>query len=144
MTTGTGTCKLCSQELVIELFPEDFDEATSSSVGDAQAQSAPDDLMLAVLSGGSVPSSSPATSILSQSLSNKLSATFFHRPKLTTPRQCLLDESPLISSTGTCPSCNTPILTPTPSPQILTTYTNEGGHQPHLDIHPLITEETYL
>lgn len=29
---------------MIELFPEDFDEATSSSVG--VAQSAPDDLML--------------------------------------------------------------------------------------------------
>lgn len=37
-------CRSCEQPLVIELDPESFDEATSSSVG--QASSAPDDLLL--------------------------------------------------------------------------------------------------
>lgn len=40
------TCKICSQELKVELQPDDFDEATSSAVGGA-GQTAPDDLMLA-------------------------------------------------------------------------------------------------
>ncbi|TVY92452.1 hypothetical protein LAWI1_G000494 [Lachnellula willkommii] len=39
------TCKICAQELKIELEPDDFDEATSSTVGAGQI--APDDLLLA-------------------------------------------------------------------------------------------------
>ncbi|EPE27824.1 hypothetical protein GLAREA_04615 [Glarea lozoyensis ATCC 20868] len=38
------TCRLCSQDLTIELDVEDFDEATSSSVG--VSQKTPDDLLL--------------------------------------------------------------------------------------------------
>lgn len=38
------TCKLCSQELKIELDDDSFDEATSSAVG--VSHSAPDDLLL--------------------------------------------------------------------------------------------------
>ncbi|TVY30499.1 putative esterase [Lachnellula hyalina] len=38
------TCKICAQELKIELEPDDFDEATSSTVG--AGQTAPDDLLL--------------------------------------------------------------------------------------------------
>jgi hypothetical protein len=38
-------CKICSQELKVELEPEDFDEATSSAVG-GEVSSAPDDLLL--------------------------------------------------------------------------------------------------
>jgi hypothetical protein len=40
-----AVCKVCSQPLVVELDPESFDEATSSSVG--EASTAPDDLLLA-------------------------------------------------------------------------------------------------
>ncbi|KAG9242355.1 hypothetical protein BJ878DRAFT_516004 [Calycina marina] len=40
-----STCKTCSQELIIELDPEDFDEATSSAAG-GQPSSVPDDLFL--------------------------------------------------------------------------------------------------
>jgi hypothetical protein len=37
-------CRICEQNLVIELDPESFDEATASTVG--QAATAPDDLLL--------------------------------------------------------------------------------------------------
>lgn len=75
--------------------------------------------------------------------------------------QCLLDQSSAITSTLTCPSCtsylpsNTPggssssssaaaqSLPPTPV-TILTTYTNEGGIQPSLDIYPSLAEESFL
>ncbi|KAH8596389.1 hypothetical protein B0O99DRAFT_114927 [Bisporella sp. PMI_857] len=40
-----ATCKVCSQELIIELDPEDFNEATSSAAG-GSASSVPDDLLL--------------------------------------------------------------------------------------------------
>lgn len=58
-------------------------------------------------------------------------------------RQCLLDESPQIFPTLTCPSCKTHLSTSQP-PQVLTRYHNEGGLQENLDIFPLIKEEAYL
>lgn len=58
-------------------------------------------------------------------------------------RQCLLDESPKIFPTLSCPSCNTH-LSSSQSPQVLTRYHNEGGIQDSLDIFPLIKEEAYL
>jgi len=39
------SCKICSQELKVELEPDEFDEATSSAVG-GDGSSAPDDLLL--------------------------------------------------------------------------------------------------
>ena len=59
------------------------------------------------------------------------------------PRQCLLDESPQIVPTLTCPSCTTHLSTSQP-PQVLTTYHNEGGIQSNLDIYHLVKEEAYL
>lgn len=58
-------------------------------------------------------------------------------------RQCLLDESPQIFPSLTCPSCSTQ-LSSSESPQVLTRYHNEGGIQDNLDIFPLIREEAYL
>lgn len=43
-----AVCKACEQPLVLELDPEDFDEATSSAVG-GQPSSVPDDLELPCL-----------------------------------------------------------------------------------------------
>lgn len=74
-------------------------------------------------------------------------------------RQCLLDQSPEVSISLKCPSCHVSLISTPPGPsatnrvyppghptvsQILTHYTNEGGIQENLDIHPLITEEAYL
>ena len=58
-------------------------------------------------------------------------------------RQCLLDESPKIFPSLTCPSCSTHLSSSQP-PQVLTRYHNEGGIQDSLDIFPLIKEEAYL
>lgn len=58
-------------------------------------------------------------------------------------RQCLLDESPKIFPTRTCPSCSSHLSTSQP-PQVLTRYHNEGGLQDNLDVFPLIKEEAYL
>lgn len=70
--------------------------------------------------------------------------------------QCLLDQSPTISLSLTCPSCSTYLPTNTPGPsatnQFLPTtqsnpipaiYTSEGGAS-ELDILPLLTEEAFL
>lgn len=40
-----ATCKLCNQDLVLELDPDDFDEATSSSAGGSNS-SVPDDVQI--------------------------------------------------------------------------------------------------
>ncbi|KAF2835193.1 hypothetical protein M501DRAFT_471518 [Patellaria atrata CBS 101060] len=53
--------------------------------------------------------------------------------------QCLLDAY----QTPTCPSCSTPLTSPS-SPKIPCTLHNEGGLQRNLDILPLLTEESYL
>ncbi|KAK4176729.1 hypothetical protein QBC36DRAFT_213326 [Triangularia setosa] len=79
--------------------------------------------------------------------------------------QCLLDQSPTVALSLTCPSCNTylpsnlssssgsgsgsgsstnPFMSTSQSVQILTTYTNEGGMQENLNILPHLTEEAYL
>ncbi|KAG0652364.1 hypothetical protein D0Z07_1122 [Hyphodiscus hymeniophilus] len=105
-----STCKVCEQDLTIELDPEDFDEATSSFAG-GSSTTVPDDLQLSC-------------------------GCHFHW-------QCLLDESPKIFPTLTCPSCNNRLSTSQP-PQVLTRYHNEGGVQDNLDIFPLIEEEAYL
>src|ERR1044071_2752639 len=77
---------------------------------------------------------------------------------LTLPRQCLLDQSPQIALSLSCPSCSTYLPQNNPSGAsstnpfrptsqenpILTTYTNEGGTQTDLDILPILTEEAFL
>ncbi|GAP85837.1 putative ring finger-like protein [Rosellinia necatrix] len=71
--------------------------------------------------------------------------------------QCLLDQSADVTTSLTCPSCQSalagngagPSATSSSFPRasgasILTRYTNEGGVQEGLDILPAITEEAYL
>ncbi|KAL2149118.1 hypothetical protein VTH82DRAFT_8466 [Thermothelomyces myriococcoides] len=71
--------------------------------------------------------------------------------------QCLLDKSPTVARTLSCPSCNSYLpsngigasssSSSTPAsanPVILTHYTNEGGVDPSLDIYPSLAEEAYL
>lgn len=55
--------------------------------------------------------------------------------------QCLLDLAPTVTTTLRCPSCNTPLATPTSI--IPATYTSEGGPS-SLDLLPLLTEEAFL
>lgn len=55
--------------------------------------------------------------------------------------QCLLDLAPTVTATLRCPSCNTPLATPTST--IPATYTSEGGPS-SLDLLPLLTEEAFL
>ena len=57
-------------------------------------------------------------------------------------RQCLLNAYTIT----TCPSCSSSISHPDASgtPQVLVTYTNEGGVQENLDLLPLLSEESYL
>ncbi|RFU28701.1 hypothetical protein B7463_g7634, partial [Scytalidium lignicola] len=112
-------CKICSQDLILELDPEDFDEATSSVAGGSNTLF-PDDIQIIQC------------------------GCHFHW-------QCLLDESPKIISTFSCPACNTNLLSPTSSSaqsldgvSLLTRYHNEGGIQENLDIMPLVKEEAYL
>ncbi|KAL2132362.1 hypothetical protein VTI74DRAFT_3903 [Chaetomium olivicolor] len=119
----TETCKACHDPLVLTLDPDDS--------GD-EGQTVPDDLHLPC-------------------------GCHFHW-------QCLIDQSSsILSSSLLCPSCHNPLsATPfsaggssssssappnpltTPPVPILTTYTNEGGVQPSLDIYPTLLEESYL
>ncbi|KAF2487171.1 hypothetical protein BDY17DRAFT_4782 [Neohortaea acidophila] len=57
--------------------------------------------------------------------------------------QCLLDSYEL----SKCPHCSTEIVSSPPSTsqqQIIVNLTNEGGYQEHIDIFPLLQEESYL
>ncbi|KAH6713042.1 hypothetical protein BKA61DRAFT_484022 [Leptodontidium sp. MPI-SDFR-AT-0119] len=117
-------CRSCEQPLVIELDPESFDEATSSSVG--QASSAPDDLLLRC-------------------------GCHFHwqclldeSPEIALSLACPACQNSIVS-TAPGPSATNSMVPPTsPQPQVITRYHNEGGIQENLDILPLITEEAYL
>lgn len=116
-------CRLCSQELIVELDADSFDEATSSSVG--QASSAPDDLLLRC-------------------------GCHFHwqclldeSPQIALDLACPSCQNSIVS-TAAGPSATNHITSAAPEPQIITKYHNEGGIQENLDILPLITEEAYL
>ncbi|KAK3995742.1 hypothetical protein QBC44DRAFT_259004 [Cladorrhinum sp. PSN332] len=111
-----ATCKVCSDPLTLTLDPEES--------GD-EGQVVPDDLTL------------PCN-------------CHFHW-------QCLLDQASTVAISLKCPSCDTYLPSTPPGPsstnaflssnsssQILTTYTNEGGIQPDLDILPVLTEEAFL
>ncbi|KAG9234801.1 hypothetical protein BJ875DRAFT_460656 [Amylocarpus encephaloides] len=119
-----SACRLCDQELIVELDPDSFDEATSSSVG--VSQSAPDDLTLGCrcrFHWQCLLDESPSMAI-------KLECPSCHTSIVTT---------------GPGPSATNRISpTGTQQPQVLTRYHNEGGIQEDLDILPLITEEAYL
>jgi hypothetical protein len=111
------TCKACHDPLTLTVDPDD------SGVEDEE-QTVPDDLLLPC-------------------------GCHFHW-------QCLLDQSAAITSTLTCPSCTSYLPSNAPggssssstqpplNPVILTTYTNEGGVQPSLDIYPSLAEESFL
>ncbi|KAK4032591.1 hypothetical protein C8A01DRAFT_50645 [Parachaetomium inaequale] len=113
------TCKACHDPLTLTVDPDD------SGVEDEE-QTVPDDLLLPC-------------------------GCHFHW-------QCLLDQSSAITSTLACPSCTSYLPSntsggssssssatqPPPTPVILTTYTNEGGIQPSLDIYPSLAEESFL
>ncbi|KAL1852405.1 hypothetical protein VTK73DRAFT_9227 [Phialemonium thermophilum] len=70
--------------------------------------------------------------------------------------QCMLDQSPQIASTLSCPSCHSRLASSAPGSSsagaslqqqagaILARYTNEGGTEDGLDILPTVTEEAYL
>ncbi|KAF4120995.1 RING protein [Geosmithia morbida] len=70
--------------------------------------------------------------------------------------QCLLDESPAVTISFRCPSCESYLATDESGASgssstaasvasvILAKYKNEGGLQPNFDILPAITEEAYL
>ncbi|OIW29142.1 hypothetical protein CONLIGDRAFT_618329 [Coniochaeta ligniaria NRRL 30616] len=57
--------------------------------------------------------------------------------------QCLLDQSPQIASTLSCPNCST-TLTPNPSSGIQAVYSSEGGQSEPVDLLPLVQEEAHL
>ncbi|AEO64598.1 uncharacterized protein THITE_2142472 [Thermothielavioides terrestris NRRL 8126] len=113
------TCKSCHDPLILALDPDES--------GD-EGQTVPDDLHLPC-------------------------GCHFHW-------QCLLDlAAEIVAASYHCPSCNSdlPSLTTTAAPAapppptgtttpppILTTYTNEGGVQPDLDIAPHLAEEAFL
>ena len=143
-----SVCKICSQDLVIELDPDEYGTTnleyrrvcSRSAVSTRQLrlrlaehqrqfQTIYAWLVSAIFTGMRIISSSILLLPLLPSLSG-------------TSRQCLLDESPKVANTLACPSCNT-LLAPQ-QPQILTQYHNEGGIQVDLDILPLIKEEAYL
>ncbi|KAL2264982.1 hypothetical protein VTJ83DRAFT_7492 [Remersonia thermophila] len=121
----TETCRACGNPLVLTLDPDDSSsEAECHSVH--ETTTVPDDLHL------------PCD-------------CHFHW-------QCLLDQATSILSTLTCPACRQPLTTggaaasssssssssSPPQLQILTTYTNEGGIQPSLDLYPTLLEESFL
>ncbi|KAL2115462.1 hypothetical protein VTJ04DRAFT_9717 [Mycothermus thermophilus] len=74
--------------------------------------------------------------------------------------QCLIDQASSILSSLACPNCSSPLTISSAAggsssssaaatgaagnPQILTTYTNEGGVQPDLDIYPTLLEESFM
>ncbi|PSS27406.1 hypothetical protein M430DRAFT_32152 [Amorphotheca resinae ATCC 22711] len=112
-----STCKICSQELIIELDPEDFNEATSSAAG-GSSTSVPDDLLLTC-------------------------GCHFHwqcfldeSPQIVTSLACPSCNR-FVGSTSTT-------LEGAQQLQVLTKYHNEGGIQVDLDVLPLIKEEAYL
>jgi len=116
-------CRLCSQELIIELDADSFDEATSSSVG--QASSAPDDLLLRC-------------------------GCHFHwqclldeSPQIALDLACPACQNSIVS-TAAASSATNQVTHTASEPRIITKYHNEGGIQENLDILPLITEEAYL
>ncbi|KAJ5041047.1 uncharacterized protein L3040_005604 [Drepanopeziza brunnea f. sp. 'multigermtubi'] len=117
-------CKVCEQPLVIELDAESFDEATSSSVG--QASSAPDDLLL-------------------------MCGCHFHwqclldeSPQIALDLACPSCQRSIVTTAPGPSATNSHLPPASPQPLILTRYHNEGGVQENLDILPLITEEAYL
>lgn len=123
MTEITPTCKSCHDPLILTLDPEEEDDDVGAASGSStQGQTVPDDLHLPC-------------------------GCHFHW-------QCLLDQSASVTASLACPSCSRYLATPNPSsssssspappPSILTTYTNEGGVQPALDIYPALLEESYL
>ncbi|GAB1316288.1 hypothetical protein MFIFM68171_06498 [Madurella fahalii] len=133
MTEIPETCKSCHDPLTLTLDPEDEDiDTRDEGAAGEQAQTVvPDDLLLPC-------------------------GCHFHW-------QCLLDQAASVVSSLTCPSCASylPSSDPStsssststsasasassqPAPTILTTYTNEGGVQPSLDIFPALREESYL
>jgi len=118
-----ATCRICSQNLTVELDPESFDEATSSSVG--QASTAPDNLLLAC-------------------------GCHFHwqclldeSPQIALSLACPACDNSIVSTTPGTSATNS-ISPSSPKPRVLARYHNEGGVQENLDILPLITEEAYL
>ena len=113
----TLTCQTCHDPLIIPIEPDsDVEEQPACSSSSSSPQTVPDDLLLPC-------------------------GCHFHW-------QCLLDLASTIYSSLRCPSCNTYLPSesagssskPT-NPQILTTYTNEGGVQPSLDLYPTLQEE---
>ncbi|KAL3424373.1 hypothetical protein PVAG01_03654 [Phlyctema vagabunda] len=120
-----STCKICSQHLILELDPEDFDETTSSTAGGSSG-SVPDDLV------------TPC-------------GCHFHwqclldeSPQIAISMKCPSCNTSLASTPAGPSATNNIYPTSSQQPQILTRYHNEGGVQENLDILPLITEEAYL
>ncbi|KAF2201291.1 hypothetical protein GQ43DRAFT_471911 [Delitschia confertaspora ATCC 74209] len=116
-----SVCVECKDPLVIEVHPDDSDSDIEMEGGAASSSAA------AGAAGG-------VQTVPDDVLLN--CGCHFHW-------QCLLSAYQITQ----CPSCSSSITTPDPetgSPQILVTYTNEGGVQKDLDILPLLSEESYL
>jgi len=114
-----AVCKLCSQDLVLELDPDDFNEATSGPAGGFPS-TVPDDLALSC-------------------------GCHFHWQCLLDDSSIILASLSCPScNAALAPSANTTSSAAFQPRQILTRYHNEGGVQDDLDILPLIIEEAYL
>ncbi|RDW57989.1 hypothetical protein BP6252_13400 [Coleophoma cylindrospora] len=120
-----ATCKICAQDLFLELDPEDFDEATSSSAGGSSTK-VPDDLQTRC-------------------------GCHFHwqclldeSPKVALSLACPSCNASIASTVPGPSATNAIYPAESQQPRILTRYHNEGGLQENLDILPLVTEEAYL
>ncbi|KAI9736818.1 MAG: hypothetical protein M1818_005869 [Claussenomyces sp. TS43310] len=128
-----AVCKACSQPLVLELDPDDFNEATASAAG-GSSSIVPDDLELPCGCHFHWQCLFDTSSTIAQTLRCPSCNTTLASPSYTSGASY-----PILSPTAAAAA------PPPPSkPQILTRYTNEGGPQASLDILPLLTEEAYL
>ncbi|KAH8902399.1 hypothetical protein BR93DRAFT_962513 [Coniochaeta sp. PMI_546] len=112
------TCVACHDPLVMTVDPDSDSDSESGQPG---------------------PSSSAQASSSSETVPDDLHlpcGCHFHW-------QCLLDQSPQIASTLSCPNCST-TLTPNPSSGIQAVYSSEGGQSEPVDLLPIVQEEAHL
>lgn len=110
------SCKSCSHPLTLSLDPDSSSESSSADPSTSAG-----------------PSTAQETNTVPDDLHLPCNCHFHW--------QCLLDLAPTVTQTLRCPSCNTPLATP--SSTIPATYTSEGGPST-LDLLPLLTEEAFL
>ncbi|KAH8820979.1 hypothetical protein F5884DRAFT_850226 [Xylogone sp. PMI_703] len=114
-----SVCSICSQDLVVDLDPQDFDEATSSAAGGSEAV-VPDDVQ-----------------ILQCGCHFHWQCLLDESTKIINTFSCPACNTHILSSSSSAAQSLDGI-------KLLTRYHNEGGIQENLDIMGFVREEAYL